>query len=348
MMAAVSQGQGDEKASPQSAPTSPAPAQSTETAAQASFREALKKRNFQIPDSIQSDDDLADEIATMIDAANQLRSDDTFKDFQQHRNEFSEWRSKMSQQAEKPAATETPAKPAQKGLSKEAQLLRDNNMITKENGVYKASNPSLQQFADELNTHEARIRTASMKLVSAISEYDSPEEWIAAQVQAHLKTVQPESSDELKAIKAELDRERTEKRSAAVRSWVTENAQKLFIEGDHAKGLSEYGKAYQHYEQTAPESLQADPMERHEWILNMMKPVEALMAKAAEAQKPPEQPQQQARESFLGAAARRNNGHNRLSAYTGPADTQSTPTPVVGRGKMPTLASTIQQVFGNQ
>lgn len=328
--------------------------QATEQTA-ASVREALKRRGFDIPEELGSDDAVLDEVAAMIDAANKVREDDTFREFQTARNEFNEWkRSRMSggQQPSgggpKPEPTSTENKPTVKGLSQEARLLQQHGLVQKQSdGTWAASNPQFQSAADEINQFEARSRNASLKLITEIANYDDPKEWIAEVVKSVLQTNQPvptKDIEELQALKAEIEAQKAEKRQAEVQKWVNDNASRLFVNGDMKAGLTQFGQVYQSYEQQAPPEIQSDPLARHQWVMKFMAPIESLFSlphPTASTPEPPPKP------SLLGSAAARTNGPmNRLSNFQGAAREASSPQPILGKGKMPSLAGIVQQVNG--
>jgi hypothetical protein len=347
IMESVGTGSAEQPAPSSPTSTSPAPVAAQVSAATASIREGLAKRGFTISDDISSDDAALDTIAELIDAANQVREDQGFQEFQKSRNEFDQWRrSRMS--AGQTASTSTvdapsttpETKPAVKGLSQEARLLQQHGLISKQaNGTWASSNPQFQAAADEVNAFEAKTRNASLRFVTEIAEYDSPEDWVAAVIKKQLASGQvPQSADlqELHELKKELAAEKNRKREAEVSGWVDANASKLFVNGDKSK-LSNYGQLYQHYEQAAPADVQSDALARHQWVLKLMAPVESLLTHPQQQATAPEPPP--TRPSFLGSAAARSNGAvNRLTSFQGPAAAEGAPPPVLGKGKMPSFA----------
>lgn len=330
-------GQGT-KATAEQGPESQSPANPADTvpgnqAAQAAaeaqaaktLREMLQARKFEIDPTIDDDEKLVDTLAEMIDSASAVKQDPTFKQFMEARDEFQQWKASK--------ATTPDPKETTKKLLAEVPNLVQQQVLVNEDGKWVATNPAYTAHAEAANARNQKVRESTQKLVSELAEYDSPEQWLEARLEKMLESRGPKLPAEIEELKAHIQRTTEEQRITEVRTWVESNQSKLFA----ADGsLTEYGKTYQAYEASAPESL-SDPLEKHQWVLSMLQPVAKFFEQPPQPQQP-EAPKQ----SFIGAANR--NGHNRLSGFTGPANAATADQPLPrGKGGLPDFQTFIAQ-----
>jgi hypothetical protein len=314
------------------------PTQATAPAAatpqqQAALRQLLSQRGFNVPDEFSTDDQVADLIASEIDAAVTLRES----------QEFQQFRAWQSQQSQPGTAAQTTPAPAQTAPEiTEAKILSaitDGYIAFDQNTKKWVPNyPQFTTHADAVNARSEQKQQTKINLAS------DPQDYIRQQIDEAVKGLKPQSEvEELKQVLQELKQERINTQWAQVDQWISQNNAKIFSAPNVP---TPYGNLYLQFEEAITKSdpsFDTRPLERHNEVLRRL-------AVAEQAFRPTQQPatQQQAlppaaRPSFLDGAARRN-GTNRLSEYTGPASNAVGPQVPMGKAGTPSLSGIINQM----
>lgn len=306
-------------ANPEPANNSPAP-EVKETPQQKFLRDKLIGKGFNVADDLQDDDQILDVLTGLVDDANSVLSDDSFKLFSEKKSEFEKWLAeKQAEASAKPAATPAPKpQPATAPavtVSEEAQFFREHGFITRNaDGDWVAKNPTYQQAADEYNKLEAVTRTNILKFSQ------DPVGFIKSMSKEVIGDEPSQKIQQLESIVEELKRklEEREKREAQharqdkFRAWVSQNSDKLFVGGDRSK-LTSFGRLYAETEARVREAGVTDSEQLHIAtlkILDLIKPAEEEKPKPA----PPEE-KTAAKQSFL---SNRRSGQ-KLSEFAGNA-----------------------------
>jgi hypothetical protein len=312
--------------------------QSSETQQQAVLRQLLSQRGFNVPDEFSTDDQVADLIASEIDAAVTLRES---ADFQQ----FKAWQAQQSPQAPATKTTPAPAQtaPAAPEISEAKILSAITDGYIAFDPTSKKWVPNYPQFATHADAVNAR---AEQKQQTKINLASDPQDYIQQQIDEAVKRLKPQTEvEELKQVLQELKQERVNAQWAQVDQWIQQNHAKIYSAPNVP---TPYGNLYLQFEDAVTKSdptFDTRPLERHNEVLRRM----AVAEQAFRPAQQPATPQQQAatpaaRSSFLDGAARRS-GTNRLSEYTGPASNEVPPQTPRGKNGMPSLQGTIDQMI---
>ena len=327
-----------------------APEQTQATAQQqAVLRHLLSQRNFNVPETAQTDDQIADLIAAELDAAaeaTRLTESAEFQAFAQNRDQFLAW---LNSQAQSPQNTQNsqqnPSATSPASAANVAQI-PDAALTSAIANGYVMMDPQTQKWsarfaqfsahADAMNARAAKA--AEMKAALAAD----PDAFIQAKVTEALatKTVGQEST-ELKQLLEELRAERQATQQSQVNQWIEANRTRLY---DQSGQFTPYAKLYQQFEEVISSAApNISPLERHNKVLEKLNAAQAAFQSTLPAQGTVPAPQPVQQQSFLSGAARRN-GTNRLSEYQGAASNQVKPQVPVGKGGHPSLAGLIQQM----
>jgi len=310
----------------------------TETQQQAVLRQLLAQRGFTVPDEFTTDDQVADLLASEIDAAVTLRESQEFQ-------QFKAWQAQQSQQAPATQATPAPAQtaPAAPEISEAKILSAITDGYIAFDQTTKKWVPNYPQFATHADAVNAR---AEQKQQTKINLASDPQDYIRQQINEAVASLKPQSEvEELKQVLQELKQERVNAQWAQVDQWVQQNNAKIFSAPNVP---TPYGALYLQFEEALTKSdptLDTRPLERHNEVLRRLAVAEQAFRPAqqpATTQQPASPPA--ARPSFLDGAARRN-GTNRLSDYTGPAANEVPPQTPRGKNGMPSLQGTIDQMI---
>ena len=300
---------------------------------QAALRQLLSQRGFNVPDEFSTDDQVADLIASEIDAAVTLRESQEFQ-------QFRAWQSQQSQPGTSAQTTPAPVQTAPEITeAKILSAITDGYVSFDQNA--KKWVPNYPQFATHADAVNAR---AEQKQQTKINLASDPQDYIRQQINEAVASLKPQTEvEELKQVLQELKQERINTQWAQVDSWVEQNRSRLFEADGKPTPLNNLYVEFEKALTKADSSFDTRPLERHNEVLRRM-------AVAEQAFRPTQQPatQQQAlppaaRPSFLDGAARRN-GTNRLSEYTGPASNAVGPQVPMGKAGTPSLSGIINQM----
>ncbi len=327
---------------PEKSETTPAP-EAKETAQQKLLRDKLIGKGFNVADDLQDDDQILDVLTGLVDDANSVLSDDSYRHYTEKKSDFEKWLA--DRQAEEAAKTNPsqPAKPVATpnavatAVSEEAAFFREHGFITRnEDGDWVAKNPTYQTAADEYNKLEAVTRTNILKFSQ------DPVGFLKSMSKDVLGDEPSQKIQQLEAVVTELKKKLEERenreaqfaRQDKFRTWVSQNSDKLFVDGDRSK-LTEYGRLYADAEAQVRAAGVTDSERLHLAtlkILSLIKPAEAEKPKSAQSEQKPEP-----RQSFL---TNRRSGQ-KLSEFAGKA-----PAVVAvpkGKGGKPSLAAIIAE-----
>ncbi len=322
------------------ATASPAPATAESEHEQARLRSLLIQRGFEIPEDYATDDSIADLIAAQLDANAAREQSDEYK-------AFIKWQ--QDQQTAASAATtaqsapKTPEKPVE--IPESAILSAVSGGYVHYDGEKKqwvAAHPTFTSHADAMNARDARAQQIKVALAT------DPEGYIQQQVEARVKALLANQTQETQAPASELKQvleqfkqQQIQAQVSQIESWATENASRLYdATGSKTPFYLLYENIYTDLNKIDP-TFDQRPLERHNEILRRVTAAE----KAFRAQQPAPAPQQPAKpQTFLEGAAARRNGTNRLSEYAGPA--RNTVAPQIPKGGMgvPSLGGIIHQM----
>lgn len=302
------------------------------TQQQSQLRSLLSNRGFVVPDSVASDDQIADLLASELDSAISVRESDEFKKFQQ-------WK------AEQEAAA---AKPAQPSIQPQQPSASDAELLTAVSSGYitfdatskrwSATHPSFSSLAEAMTSRDERAQKARAEL--AFDPTAFIQKRIDEAIQTALKSAKPSAPEDVQQAVSEFRQQQVQAQLTQIESWASQNSQTLYdANGNPTPRYRLYETIYTDLTKADP-SLDQRPLERHNEVLRRMQVAEQAFRPAAAAPV-----QQQAKPaSFMASAAARRDVQNRLSDYTGPAKNSVGPQIPRGKGGIPSLQGIVNQM----
>jgi hypothetical protein len=327
-------------------------AQPAESSVSQELTEQFRSRGFTIPDGMTSSE-VMDAVSEQLDEANQIRqraSEGGYRPapgMQSPQGQPSAAQAvPASQQSVSDRQSQSASPVSTKKVSDEAQAVARAGLVTRGENGWESSNVAFQQFADELNSYEARRQATLAQLA------DDPDEFIAQrtrQLGLPSQSVIDSLYEEVQSLKAQIREQSTSSVDREFDSWVDQNQSSLFVNGDRNR-LTTYAQKYNEFASHVSD-LASDMGQEltkgdlHRRTLQLMKSAGQALSPQSSGSPQSSAPQPAPQSPFMQMASETppRSSHDRLVDYAAQQPTGSSYVPA-GRQGLPSFRGIVNQI----